>query len=123
MINIYLVNYVINNIKNTLKKFKNVFKKILSNIIIMDNSIILQLINKQKEDLKNNRCCKYCGVKIDVRRSCIKCTLKINNFKLQQKNYFKSYYETHKKPVAEPKKRGRKPKPKQTDNLEEEEKI
>lgn len=78
----------------------------------MDNYTILQLVNKQKEELKNNRCCKYCGVKIDIRRSCTKCTMKINNYKLQQQGYFKSYYELHgKKPVEEQKKRGPKPKP------------
>jgi hypothetical protein len=79
----------------------------------MDNNyMILELINKRKENMKENRCCKYCAVKIDVRRVCNSCTMKINNFKLYDRNYFKEYYKLHKKPVLEPKKRGRKPKPK-----------
>jgi hypothetical protein len=85
----------------------------------MDNYTIIQLIDKQKQDMKDNRCCKYCGVKINIRRVCNSCTMKINNFKLADKNYFKEYYKTHKKPVTEPKKRGRKPKEVKTDVLEE----
>jgi hypothetical protein len=62
--------------------------------------------------MKDNRCCKYCGIKINVRRVCNSCTMKINNYKLHDRNYFKEYYKLHKTPVLEPKKRGRKPKPK-----------
>jgi ABC-type uncharacterized transport system substrate-binding protein len=51
--------------------------------------------------------------------------MKINNFKLYDRNYFKDYYQKNKKPVLEPKKRGRKPKVKVIveDVLEEKENV
>lgn len=78
---------------------------------------IIEQIRKEKEELKNNRCCKYCGVKISCRRVCNKCTMTIANYKLSQQGYFKSYYESHKKstPKEQQKKRGPKPKPKNED--------
>lgn len=80
-------------------------------LFIMELSILEQ-IRKEKEELKNNRVCKYCGVKINCRRVCNKCTMTIANYKLSQQGYFKTYYETHKinTPKELQKKRGPKPK-------------
>jgi hypothetical protein len=88
---------------------------------INTNSInIIEIIRKQKEELKNNKVCKYCRVKISCRNVCTKCTMAIANYKLSQQGYFKKYYESHKKnkPVEELKKRGRKPKKIVNEDLE-----
>jgi hypothetical protein len=80
----------------------------MENVNTNNNINIIEIIKKQKEELKNNRTCKYCGVKISCRHVCNKCTMTMANYRLQQQGYFKKYYEDNiKKPIEEQKKRGR----------------
>ena len=80
----------------------------------MDSISIIELIKANKTNSKENRCCKYCGVKLEKKFICVKCTNQINNFKLKKKGYFKEYYSLNHEniPKEQQKKRGRKPKPK-----------
>lgn len=78
---------------------------------------IIEIIKKEKEESNKNRTCKYCGVKINIRHICTKCTMTINNYKLKERGYFKQYYDKTKKPIEEQKKRGPKPKPKKEDEV------
>ena len=72
----------------------------------------MEIIRQKKKDEKLNRCCLVCNIKIDKNKVCNKCYSLINNNKLKDTGYFTSYHKEHYKPVEEPKKRGRKPKPK-----------
>jgi hypothetical protein len=75
---------------------------------------IINLINQKKDQDKLNRQCKFCHCPIQIKRACISCTMKINNFKLKETGYFKQYHKENyqKVPIELQKKRGRKPKPK-----------
>ena len=72
----------------------------------------MEIIKQKKQEEKLNRCCLVCNIKIDKNKVCNKCYSLINNNKLKDTGYFSLYHKLHYKPVEEPKKRGRKPKPK-----------